>query len=800
MKPNPLRDRILALLKSPGYQPSDKVDLSKALEVDSNDRRKLRDVLRELEDEGAIVRTSKERYILPGVADVATGVLQVHGGGNAHLLCETEGVKDLFVPAAHLGTAMNGDKVVVRIERNRRGDAEGRVIRVLERVNDTVVGTLQRSKNFFYVAPDDSRLPRDVNVPGPSTGRIGDKVVVKLDPWIDARMNPEGKIIEVLGPASAPGVDMLSIIRKHNLPLEFPDDVLREADLIPELVPEEECARREDCRKQFVITVDPDDAKDFDDAIIVERTAHGWSLAVHIADVSHYVRPGTALDREARVRGNSTYLADRVIPMLPERLSNGVCSLKPRVDRLTTCAFIDFDKSGAIKGARFARAVIHSAARLTYRQAFAILKNEPVPPTPNYERGGQVHLDSKPVPLDVTPELRERVNVAWELASTLRKRRFEHGSLDLDFPEVKVWLDDEGRAARMERIENDISHQLIEECMLAANEVVAQEIKHRNAPCIYRIHENPDADRLQEYREFAASYGFKAGDLTQRREVQKLLASIKGTPEEYAIKLGFLKSLKRAVYDINPVGHYGLAKVNYTHFTSPIRRYADLVVHRVIARQKAGDVKSLAEAAAHISRTERASADAEKDSTQLKKMEFFQRQLTEKQPQEFPAIVVDVRAMGVFVELPDIQISGLIHVSSLGKDFFEFDATRQRFIGRQSRATYQLGSKLTVVVSRVDAYRRMIDFAPVGAPEPMVSSRVEPAAPPREDGRREGGKPSRGGQQRPSAKPTREGGRGGSSRRSSAPSEAAKPPGDAAPGGAPKSSRSRRGGRGRRRR
>ncbi len=729
MKPLPLRDRILALLKSPGYQPSDKVELSKALAILSNDRRKLRDVLRELEDEGAIVRTSKERYILPGVADVATGVLQVHGGGNAHLLCETEGVKDLFVPAAHLGTAMNGDKVVVRIERSRRGEAEGRVIRVLERVNDTVVGTLQRGKNFFYVAPDDSRLPRDVNVPSPSTGRIGDKVVVKLDPWDDARLNPEGRIIEVLGPASAPGVDMLSIIRKHNLPLEFPDDVLREADLIPEIVPEAECARREDCRRQFVITIDPDDAKDFDDAILVERTANGWSLAVHIADVSHYVRPGTALDREARARGNSTYLADRVIPMLPERLSNGVCSLKPRVDRLTTCAFIDFDRSGAIKGARFARAVIHSAARLTYRQAFAILQNAPVPPTPNYERGGQVHLDSKPVPLDVTPELRERVNVAWELASVLRQRRFEHGSLDLDFPEVKVWLDDEGRASRMERIENDISHQLIEECMLAANEVVAREIKHRNAPCIYRIHENPDADRLQEYREFAASYGFKAGDLTQRREVQKLLASIKGTPEEYAIKLGFLKSLKRAVYDINPVGHYGLAKVNYTHFTSPIRRYADLVVHRVIARQKAGDVKSLGEAAVHISRTERASADAEKDSTQLKKMEFFQRQLEAKKPQEFPAIVVDVRAMGVFVELPDIQISGLIHVSSLGQDFFEFDATRQRFIGRKSRATYQLGSKLTVVVARVDAYRRQIDFAPVGAPEPMATGRREEARP-----------------------------------------------------------------------
>ncbi|MGB8169693.1 MAG: ribonuclease R [Chthoniobacteraceae bacterium] len=716
MKPSSLRDRILEQLCAPAYRPLDKVELSKALEMHSSERRQLQDVLGTLEEEGAIVRTSKGRYVVPGVADLATGTLQVHGGGNAHLLCETAGVKDLFVPGANLGTAMHGDKVVVRIERSRRGDAEGRVIRVLERVNTKVVGVLQQSKNFFYVKPDDSRLQRDVNVPSAKNARVGDKVVVRLEPWIDPHLNPEGEIIEVLGLATAPGVDMLSIIRKHDLPMEFPSDVLIEAERISETVPESESARRDDCRGQYVLTIDPDDAKDFDDAIHVERTAHGWRLSVHIADVSHYVRPGTALDREARQRGNSTYLADRVIPMLPERLSNGVCSLKPRVDRLTTSAFIDFDKSGAIKGATFAKTVIHSAARLTYRQAFAILENKPVPPTPNYERGGRVHLDAKPVPVDVTPEMRERVETAWELAAVLRRRRFEHGSLDLDFPEVKVWLDDEGRADRMERIENDISHQLVEECMLAANEVVAREIKNRAMPSIYRIHENPDTDRLNEFREFAASYGFRAGDLSQRREVQKLLASIKGKPEEYAVKLQFLKSLKRAAYDTNPIGHYGLAKVNYTHFTSPIRRYADLVVHRVIAREKAGDAKSLAEAAAHISKTERTSADAEKDSTQLKKMEFFQRQLTAKKPQEFAAIVVEVRSMGVFVELPDVQMTGLIHVSALGSDFYEFDATRQRFIGRRSRTGYQLGDRLTVIVARVDASRRQIDFAPVSTP------------------------------------------------------------------------------------
>jgi ribonuclease R len=808
VKSSPLRERILAELKSPTYRPIDRQEFAKVLKLNGSTRRQLVDIFLELEEEGIVICNSRGRYLLPGVADVATGVLQVHGGGNAHLLCETPGIKDLFVPAAHLGTAMHSDKVVVRIERGRKGELEGRVIRVLERATSTVVGTLQRGKSCFFVAPDDSRMQRDVNVSSPKEGKVGDKVVVKLEAWTDPRANPEGEIVEVLGAATDPGVDMLSIVRKHNLPLEFPPAVLQEADRIPETIPESEIAKRTDCRGDFVVTIDPDDAKDFDDAImVVRRPDGGWRLCVHIADVSHYVRPGTALDREARLRGNSTYLADRVIPMLPERLSNGVCSLKPKVDRLTTAAFIDFDRTGAIKKASFARSVIHSAARLTYRQALAILEDKPVPPTPNYERGGRVHLDAKPVPIDVTPELRERVHTAWELASVLRRRRFEQGSLDLDFPEVKIWLDDQGRADRMERLENDISHQLVEECMLAANEVVAKEIKNRNSPSIYRIHEDPDSDRLSEFRDFAAQNGFKAGDLTQRREVQKILAAIKGTHEEYAVKLQFLKSLKRAAYDINSVGHYGLAKVNYTHFTSPIRRYADLVVHRVISRLKAGDAKSLGELAAHISKTERTSSDAERDSTQLKKMEFFQRQLTSKKPQEFPAIVVDVRAMGIFVELPDVQISGLVHVSALGQDFFEFDAVRQRYVGRKTKYTYKLGDKITVVVARVDAYRRQIDFAPVLPAELVGSEEGASTANRTRDKERPARNQERGRRKENERRPAGEGrpvsdgrpARGGRGRAPSTTAPAAKSPReDAGPAG--ESERSKRGSRRKRRR
>ncbi|HEX8294798.1 MAG TPA: VacB/RNase II family 3'-5' exoribonuclease [Chthoniobacteraceae bacterium] len=827
-----LRQRILQLLGAPAYRPLDKVELSKELGWPSEQRAELREVLRELESAGEVARIRKDRYVLPETADLVTGKLQVHAGGNAHLINEAKGKKDVFISAANLGTAMNNDKVIAKViheGRQQRGEAqEARVIKIVERANSTVVGTLQCSKNFYFVLPDDSRLQHNIyvktpegtpvepparggsrerrtgNAPAAPAGgavpQVGDKVVVRLDAWESRNVNPEGEIIEVLGPASAPGIDMLSIIRKHQLPMEFPDAVEREAERISEKIDPAEIARREDLREGFVITIDPDDAKDFDDAIDVERLPNGWRLGVHIADVSHYVRPGNALDKEARKRGNSTYLADRVIPMLPERLSNGICSLRPGVDRLTFSTFIDFDAQGRIRSARFARTVIRSAARLTYRQAFAILENRPVPPTPNYERGGKVHLAAAPVPMNVTPELRHRVLVAWELASLLRKNRFAAGSLDLDFPEVKVWLDDEGRAARLEKVENDISHQLVEECMLAANEVVARELKERATPAIYRIHEDPDPDRLADFREMAASYGFRSGDLTQRRELQQLLASTRGAAEEYAIKLALLKSLQRARYATEPIGHYGLAKVNYTHFTSPIRRYADLLVHRGLARENIGAIHELSEIATNISTTERASSDAERDSTLLKKMEFFQRQLESRKPEEFRAMVVDVRSYGLVVELPDCLVSGLIHVSELPDDFYTFDSTRLAFIGRRTGQRYGIGVELKVRISRVDAYKRQIDFVPIGdsVKQPQSKPREGRPALPQTDrgGDRRQGKRGGGGGRATAAKRSGGGNRRGATETRSDPSGGAV---GRTPGGQPGAGSRSRGGRGRRR-
>ena len=724
-----IKEAVLALLRRRDYRPLDKNDIARELGLKSDKRVVLREALRELEKDGEIARIRKNRYVLPPEADLVTGTISIHQAGYGFLSSEP-GQPDIFIAAENTGTAMHGDRVVARINRDvglrrrtdRRGRSEGRVIRILERAHDTVVGTLQRSKNFYYVIPDDPRLVHNIYVPVPApkdrrshTAATGDKVVVRLLSWESRHVNPEGEVIELLGPADAPGVDLLSVIRNYHLPEEFPQNVIQETNRIPQAVGEAMVGGREDLRKEFIVTIDPDDARDFDDAINVEKlNDSGWQLGVHIADVSAYVQPGSALDREARRRGNSVYLPDRVIPMLPERLSNGVCSLNPGVDRLTRSVFLRFDRNGNVKGARFAASVIRSAHRLTYKQAYSILKSRPV------------------------DKLGERLHQAWELAALLRRKRFQHGALDLDFPEVKVRLDPKGKPIGLERIENDESHQLIEEFMLAANEAVARELTKRQIPTIYRVHENPDPEKLAEYREQILSYNLKVGDLTHRAELQRFLASIKGRPEEPALKIGLLKSLKRAKYLPQPLGHFGLAKANYLHFTSPIRRYADLVAHRslgldtalrrpggspgrdVALRRPPGatdganylpNSSELASIAEHISATERVAAEAEIEAVRMKKIEFFEQQLAQRNPQVFSATITDVRNYGLVIELPDVVMTGLVHVSSLTDDFYVFDAAQRQLIGRRSRQRFQVGDQLRVFVSRVDRFKRQIDFA-----------------------------------------------------------------------------------------
>jgi ribonuclease R len=685
-----IRRKIQSLLAAPNYHPLRRAEIASKLRLRPNERVEFRRILDEMLSKGEVARIRQDRFVLPQEADLVTGTIQINEKGFAFVIPETPTeAGDIYVAEEDVGVAMQGDKVLVRLNRERnREKRSGRVIRILERATDTIVGTLQKSKMFHYVVPDDPRFVHDVYTQPAHDAQIGDKVVVKLAEWTSRHVNPEGEIVEVLGKADAPGVDILSILRKYRLPTDFSPQTLAEAERIREEVP----TGRLDLRKKFIVTIDPDDAKDFDDSVNVDELPDGgWRLGVHIADVSHFVRPGSALDREARARGNSVYLVDRVVPMLPEKLSNGVCSLRPREDRLTLSCFIEYTSKLAVRKVEFASSVIHSRHRLTYKEAFA-------------------RLESKD-----HDELTRELKKMWRLASKLRAQRFAAGSLNLDFPEVKVRLDKQGRPTRIEKIHYDISHQLIEEFMLVANEAVARYICNRQVPGIYRIHEDPDPDKLRDFREYAKSFGYKVGDVTQRRELQRLLAAATDKPEEYAIHLALLRSLKQARYSTDPVGHYGLAKKFYTHFTSPIRRYADLVVHRTLRGliEKTNHRPNLAElgkVAEHVSKTERVAGEAEEESVELKKIEYFQQQLLTGRLEPLEAVVSGVRNFGFFIELTDSLVRGLVHVSTLEDDFYQYDADRERLIGKASRRMIQIGDRLKTQVARVDVFKRQIDF------------------------------------------------------------------------------------------
>ncbi len=704
--------RLLALLKSPQYQPLNKADLARQLDVPVHERAKLRRRLIDLETEGKIVRIRKNRYVIPKDADLITGTLQVNPQGFGFVENESgDNLGDVFISAENMETGMHRDRVVARIipepapargGRQQHARRAGRVIRVIERRNSTIVGTVQRSKNFLYVVPDEPALVHDIyfqpqRVPDRRSGAtrapdVNDKVVLRLEPWANRHVSPEGTLIEILGPARDPRVVVLAIVRKHDLATDFPEAVLEQAANLSAAIAPRELAGRTDLRSLPVFTIDPEDARDFDDAIHVQTFDHSWEIGIHIADVAHYVKPGSALDREAYVRGNSVYLPDRVLPMLPERLSNGICSLRPGEDRLTKSVFVRFDKEGRLVGHRFAESVIRSRYRLTYQEAFERLQ------------GGTNETVDK------------LLRQAWRIASQLRKRRFAAGALDLDVPEVRILVNSHGAATGVQREVNDISHQLIEEFMLLANEVVAREIRSRAVPAVYRIHEPPDPQKLADFKEVVRSYGINVGDLSDRRAVQRLLDKIEGHPDENILRIGLLRSLRKARYSPEPIGHYGLAKADYVHFTSPIRRYADLIVHRAFGAllpQKKGRLllppsTRLEEICEHISLTERVASDAEREAIRQKKLEYLQSCLR-KSPR-FHATVIEVRNYGLRVEVQEVLLIGLVHVSSLDHDFYLFDASRGRLVGRRTKQSFSVGDQLEVRVVRVDFFKQQADF------------------------------------------------------------------------------------------
>jgi len=748
---NDLKPRIMELLGRKDYVPANVPELLRLLRLQPNRQQELQRMLRELEQTGQIARIKGNRYIQSREADLIPGRIRMNRQGKGFLQPDDTGLKEIAIPESATGTALHEDRVLVRRDVRAKGlrsdageAATGSVVRILERRRMQIVGTLQRGRKFLYVIPDDPRIPHDLSVPEPRDvgrpARIGDKVVVELKEWESRHNNPEGEIVEVLGAPDEEGVDMLSVLRQYDLPLHFPKPVLHEANVIGSTVHPRDVAGRVDCRRHRVITIDPDDAKDFDDAICLERVSpEHWRLWVHIADVSHYVKPGTALDTEARKRGNSTYLVDRVIPMLPEALSNELCSLKPQVDRLTKCVEFLVANDGRVLNAKFYAAVIHSQRRFSYGEVLAILQRQPAP-------------DS----------IEQMLHQANDLTQRIRRLRFKAGSLDLDFPETKIRLDERGRILRIEKTTSDVSHQLIEECMLLANEAVATRLMSLRQPAVYRVHEEPDVRRLEEYRQDVLGQNVPCGNLRQPTEVQKLLHRLNTLPTGQALKIGFLKSLMRARYAVEPLGHYGLAKKKYTHFTSPIRRYADLVVHRALFDKTSAPLAALKETAEHISVTERNSADAERDSKDVKLFAFLNAQLKSGRPEQYPALVTDVRNFGFFVDVPGLAMSGVVPLSTVEDDFFVFDAARNHLVGRRTRRIIRLGDQVVVQVAKVDTFKKQVDFrlaqtARVRAqstPPPRQASRSTGQAP-RSSGPKSGFAPRSGGKRspRPGARP-----------------------------------------------
>ena len=648
---------------------------------------------------------------------------------------------------------MHGDTVLARKVEDQRRPFRGkgrqqrpeykpdekpnvRVIRILKRARITIPGTLEQAKHASYVIPDDPRIIHDILVPDPKNSglkpipKVGDKVVVKMLEWKQRHLNPEGEIMEVLGRTHEPDAEFKAILYKYDLNPRFPSAVEQQTKDIPDVVRSEDIGNRQDCRDLFTFTIDPDDAKDFDDALSLELLEDGKTrVGVHIADVSAYVKPGSPLDREAQERGNSTYLVGTVIPMLPHALSNGLCSLVEAEDRLTKTCFITFNDSADISEVKFANTVINSNKRLTYKQAYAFMqmddlaeiRNTPLPPK---HQTGSTGRSLNKVTDEEMATLKKYIGKLWQIAKQLRERRFRKGSLDLDMTSVKIYVDEEGYADRIEKEFNDESHQLIEEFMLSANEQVARTMKKQDFPCIYRVHDEPEEEKLKELRETMQSFGVQCGNLQKPREMTLLLKKLKEHPQGYTLKVHVLRSLKQAQYRASADGHYGLSKPDYTHFTSPIRRYSDLIVHRILdgylcktradsalgepeIRYKQGKLESLGD---HISVTERNSVDAERESVKTKLLEFYDRELQKEQKQHFKAIITDVKNHGLFVELTDTLAFGMVHISTLDDDFYHPNPEGTALIGRRKKRTYALGQYIMVQVERVDRFKRQIDF------------------------------------------------------------------------------------------
>ncbi|MGE7660375.1 ribonuclease R [Peribacillus sp. NPDC097197] len=755
-------NKLLTYMKDEAYKPLTVQELEEALKIeDSADFKNFVKALVKMEEKGLVVRTRSNRYGLPQKMNLFRGKLTGHAKGFAFVTPEDNpGMDDIFIPPNETGTAMHGDIVMVRVSSETSGSRqEGTVIRILERGIKQVVGTYSESKSFGFVIPDDKKIANDIFIPQhASHGAVeGHKVVVKLTSYPEGRVSAEGEVIEILGHKNDPGVDILSVIHKYGLPMEFPEDVMEQANAVSDTIKESEIGNRRDLRNEVLVTIDGADAKDLDDAVGVTKLENGnYKLGVHIADVSHYVTEGSPIDKEALERGTSVYLVDRVIPMIPHRLSNGICSLNPQVDRFTLSCEMEITPDGEVVSHDIFDSVIKTAERMTYGNVNKILVEKDEEQMERYE---------SLVPMFQNME---------QLAAILRKKRMNRGAIDFDFNEARVIVDEEGHPTDVVLRERSVAEKLIEEFMLAANETVAEHFNRLDVPFIYRIHEDPKPEKLQRFFEFITNFGYivrgSANDV-HPKALQDIIEAVAGKPEETVISTVMLRSMQQAKYDPESLGHFGLSAEFYTHFTSPIRRYPDLIVHRLIrtyliegkldeaTKEKWNAI--LPDIADHTSKRERRSVDAERETDDLKKAEY----MLDKIGEEYTGIIGSVTNFGMFVELPN-TIEGLVHVSFMTDDYYRFDERQLAMIGERTGKVFRIGDEIDIRVSNVNKEERAIDFEIIG----MKVSRPRPSGEKKifKANSGPGGRKRKGGDSRGSE---RKGGRSGDTRNGGASSD-----------------------------
>ncbi len=703
-----IKDEILTYMRESAYRPLPAEALAAGLKLKGARLKSFWPALEALEQTAAVIRNRSGLYGLPEHMNLVVGRISMTGKGYGFIVPDDKGEteSDVFVPGAMLASAMHGDRVVARVTPSPvPGRArEGEIIRVVERANTKVVGTFAATDSFAFVAPDDQKLGQDIFIPQKAFGKAksGMKVVVEITRWPEGRHSAEGKIVEVLGRVGDPGVDVLSVIRQYGLTPDFPDEVQAEARAVPQTVQPKEYAGRRDRRDFAMVTIDGDDSKDFDDAVYAEpRPDGGWFLGVYIADVSWYVREGKPLDREAQERGTSVYLVDRVIPMLPFELSNGICSLNQGQDRLAMACEMEISPIGAVRSYEIVPAVIRVARRLTYNMVNQVLVE---------------HDPERTAELSPLLPMLETLAAFRNARKKLRRRR---GSIDFDLPEIKVKLDEAGHPIGLEKRSGSLSESIIEECMLAANETVAEHMEKKELPFIYRVHEQPAPEKIEKLNNLLAAFGLyirpNSEGAVRPGDVQKVLDRVEGRPEERIVSAVSLRSMQQARYACDSLGHFGLAARYYTHFTSPIRRYPDLIVHRLLRETFAtGTIpvkrqeklqSMLPEIAAHASARERIAIEAERETTEMKEIEY----MTQFVGETFPGVISGVTAFGLFVELEN-GVEGLVHVSRMVNDYYDYAEEQYALIGQRTRQAYRLGDEVEVVLVRASVEERNIDF------------------------------------------------------------------------------------------